>query len=248
MTLALAAVCSDGVVIVEDTALTRMDTFELLRHDDKLRGVIRNVIFGYEGQDNLYDIFVKCVVGELVMLRDDVAQRYTTTNMISKFRDIISTLRSITYSFRLSIFVARQFPGNGKSDLNLLLENGQTKLIQTWETIGSGKSVADPIVKNFWRKKGVMTMRTFAGLSHCIIKFIEMEELTVGVGVGANNPSIRYLEHSADIDIPPTTAEFNSFDGLYESYSKKFRTILGPEISTLKQSTKELKGHFQINS
>jgi hypothetical protein len=247
MTLALAAVCTDGVVIVEDTALTRMDTFELLGHVEKLRGVITNVIFGYEGQKDLYEIFVKCVIGEVVMLRDDVVQKYTIDNMIAKFSDIVCTLGRITRSFRLSILVARQFPGDGKSDLNLLLENGETKLIQTWEAIGSGKPAADPIVKEFWVKKGVMNMRTFAELSHCIIRFIEKKELAVGVGVGANNPSIRYLENSANIDIPPTTAEFNSFEGLYESYSKEFRTILGPEFSNLKQSTKKLKGHFQIN-
>jgi hypothetical protein len=247
MTLALAAVCTDGVVIVEDTALTRMDTFELLGHDEKLRGVIRNVIFGYEGQKEVYDIFVKCVVGEVVMLRDDVVQHYTIENMISKFSNIVCTIRSITPSFRLSILVARQFPGDGKSDLNLLLENGEIKLIQIWETIGNGKAAADPLVKNFWEKKGVMNMRTFAELSHCIIRFIEKEELVMGVGVGANNPSIIYLENGADIDMPPTTAEFNSFEGLYESYSKEFRTILGPEFSSLKESTKKLRRHFQIN-
>ncbi|MGC2570365.1 MAG: hypothetical protein WA364_02555 [Candidatus Nitrosopolaris sp.] len=42
-----------GVVIVEDRALIRMDTFELLNHDEKLREVIRNVIFGYAGAKNL---------------------------------------------------------------------------------------------------------------------------------------------------------------------------------------------------
>jgi hypothetical protein len=56
MTLAIAAVCSDGVVIVENRALTRMDTFELLRYDEKLRGVIRNVIFGYEGRENMLNV------------------------------------------------------------------------------------------------------------------------------------------------------------------------------------------------
>jgi 20S proteasome alpha/beta subunit len=96
MTLALAAVCTDGVVILEDKALTRMDTFELLGHDEKLRGVIRNVIFGYAGSENMYDIFIKYVVGELVMLRDDQEQQYTPVNMLSKFCSIINRLRSIS--------------------------------------------------------------------------------------------------------------------------------------------------------
>jgi hypothetical protein len=135
MTLAIAAVCSDGVVIVENRALRRMDTFELLRYDEKLRGVIRNVIFGYEGSENMYDIFVKCVASDLVMLRDDKVQKYTSINMIPKFCKIMGALRSITSSIRLKILVARQFPEDGKSDLNLLLENGEYMSIQTWKLL-----------------------------------------------------------------------------------------------------------------
>ncbi|MGC2570367.1 MAG: hypothetical protein WA364_02565 [Candidatus Nitrosopolaris sp.] len=46
-------------------------------------------------------------------------------------------------------------------------------------------------------------MRDFAAVSYCIIRFIEREELAVGVGVGDNNPSIRYLKHGTDIDVRP---------------------------------------------
>jgi len=85
LTLDLAAVCGDGVVIIIDTALTRTDTIELIGHDEKLHGVIRNVIFGYSGSEDMYDIFVKYVIGELVMLRD--ATTYRNQYAIKIFQD-----------------------------------------------------------------------------------------------------------------------------------------------------------------
>lgn len=161
MTLALAAVCIDGVVIIEDTALTRMDTFELLGHDDKLRGVIRNVIFGYSGSEMMYDIFIKYIVGELVMLRDDV-QHYTSINMISKFSRIMNLLRDINRSLILKILVARQFRGDGNSDLSMLSENGVVDSISTWKSIGAADLVAEPLVRDFWNKKSTVNMKDFA--------------------------------------------------------------------------------------
>jgi hypothetical protein len=99
--------------------------------------------------ENLYDIFVKCVVGELVMLRDDQVQKYTRINMLSKFRSIIDNLRGLSSSLLLKILVARQFPQDGKSDLHLLLETGKAVPVQTWKTIGNGDTVANPLVQDF---------------------------------------------------------------------------------------------------
>jgi hypothetical protein len=90
-------------------------------------------------------------------------------------------------------------------------------------------------------------MRDFAKVSHCIIKFIEKEELAVGVGVGNNTPSIRYLEHGADIDVQPKVADINSFESCYEQYSKDFKSLLGQEYFQLKDSTKKI-GRFKTNS
>jgi hypothetical protein len=115
------------------------------------------------------------------------------------------------------------------------------------ETFGDGGVVAYPIVQDFWVRKNAINMRNFAKLCHCIIKFIEKEELAVGVGVGENSPYVRCLENGADIDLPPTPEEFHLFDDCYESYSKEFQTILGPNYFALKQSTKEFKQHFQID-
>ena len=160
----------------------------------------------------------------------------------------MNLLRSINSSFTLKILIARQFPGNGNSDLFMLPENGVVDSIATWKGIGNADLVAEPLVRDFWSKKSNVKMKDFAMLSHCIIKFIENEELAVGVGVGSNNASIRYLKHGAEIDIPPQPEEFNSFDDYYEFYSSNFRTVLGTDYYELKRSTKDLRGRFGSTS
>jgi hypothetical protein len=58
----------------------------------------------------------------------------------------------------------------------------------------------------------------------------------IGVGVGHSNPSIRYLEHGADVDVQPNVADFDSF--------KDFKSILGAEYFDLKHTTKHLVSRF----
>ncbi|HEU4446001.1 MAG TPA: hypothetical protein VFR94_15125 [Nitrososphaeraceae archaeon] len=59
MTLVLASRCVDGAVVIADTRITDLKTLEPLRDDMKLKGVIRNVIFGYTGSVDSYQIFEK---------------------------------------------------------------------------------------------------------------------------------------------------------------------------------------------
>ncbi len=47
MTLVLASRCVDGIVVIANRAITDLRTLEILKYDNKLSGVIRNVIFGY---------------------------------------------------------------------------------------------------------------------------------------------------------------------------------------------------------
>lgn len=114
----------------------------------------------------------------------------------------------------------------------------------TWKSIGNGDVVAEPLIRDYWNKRNSIKMRDFAKLSHCIIKFIEQEELAVGVGLGGNNSSVRYLEHDAEIDRIPNATDFEAFESCYESYSKDFQQILGQEFFNLKRSTREFKRHL----
>ena len=55
MTLDLGARCVDGVVIVADKKITDLTTRLLVKYDEKVYGVLRNVTFA-----RVQKIFLKC--------------------------------------------------------------------------------------------------------------------------------------------------------------------------------------------
>jgi hypothetical protein len=173
---------------------------------------------------------------------------YTRANMLLKFCKAFDKLRSINGSIRLKILIGRQFPPDGKSDLNVISESSESILIESWKSIGNGGVASDLLIHHYWSKNQQMEMKDFAILSHCIIKFIEKEKLAVGVGVGNGNPSIRYLKHGVDIDTTPSPEDFAYFDTHYEAYSENFRKILGTSYHNLKDTTSKLNQRFQYRS
>jgi 20S proteasome alpha/beta subunit len=170
MTLVLASRCIDGVVVVADTKITDLETLETLRHDEKLKGVIHNVIFGYSGAEDSYQIFERYAIGDLVILRDS-PEPYTYQNMIQKFCEVTNLMRKFRGNvFRLDVMVARQFPTGGPSDLFLIKSTGTYQQISEWKTVGTGEPKADKMVSEFWKKD--IKMKDFAELGYCIIKYI----------------------------------------------------------------------------
>jgi len=69
--------------------------------------------------------------------------------------------------------------------------------------------LANPILHGEWKQS--MSMKDLAKLSYCIIKYIEDVEPHGSVGVGGNEPHIRYLPHGANSDIEPTKKEWMEF-------------------------------------
>jgi 20S proteasome alpha/beta subunit len=65
MTLVLGASCVDGVVIVADRKITDLITKNLVGYDEKIYGVLRNVIFAYEGAVDKFQVFLRYVAGIL---------------------------------------------------------------------------------------------------------------------------------------------------------------------------------------
>jgi 20S proteasome alpha/beta subunit len=123
MTLILGARCIDGVVVAADRKIIDLFTRDLLRYDDKVFGVLRNVILAYEGAEAMFRVFLRYVAGDVIILRDR-EEKYTANNLIQKLSTTMNMLREIrdqhSKDFRLSVMVARQFPKNGKSDLYVL--------------------------------------------------------------------------------------------------------------------------------
>jgi len=165
MTLALGARCCDGVAIVEDKMIYKefSMTGERITYSEKVSGVIRNVIFAYSGDVGLYDIFVKYVAGELVILRDDSAH-YINQNMIEKLSDIMDKIRENCKPRGLNVLVGRQFPQNGSSDLHVIKLTGEKSPIDTWTSIGKGSFYSDKLICAYWKNN--MNIKEFAGLSY----------------------------------------------------------------------------------
>lgn len=128
MTLDLGARCIDGVVIIADRKITDLITRQLVKYDEKVYGVLRNVIFAYEGSEDMFNVFLRYLVGDVVMLRDD-REKYTSANLLEKLCNIMTVLRNIrdprSRDFLLSIMVAREFPAGVMSDLNIIKSNGK---------------------------------------------------------------------------------------------------------------------------
>lgn len=78
----------------------------------KIFGVLRHIIFGYAGSEDAFNIFLRYVVGDLVIKRDD-SDAYSAVNNLEYFCSAVKKLNSIrmNQSMALSILVAREFPG-----------------------------------------------------------------------------------------------------------------------------------------
>lgn len=226
MTLDLGARCVDGVVIVADKKITDLTTRLLVKYDEKMYGVLRNVIFAYEGAEDMFKVFLRYVVGDVVMLRDD-REKFTSDNLLQKLSDVMTILRNIrdprSKDFLLSIMVARQFPRGVMSDLNIVRSNGKCEFVSEWRAIGSGEIIAKKYIERKWNTN--MKMLQFAELGYSVIKFIENENLDDTVGVDVGEPSIRYLSDDKDFDTSSNDEEYSRFEEVYDSYYKDFKCL-----------------------
>lgn len=224
MTLILGARCTDGVVISGDRKIVDLATRDLIGYSTKLFGALRNVIFGYAGSEDMFHVFLRYIAGDLVILRDDL-DRYTNNNLFQKLSNTMHILRKIRnrQDFSLEIMVARQFPNDGQSDLSFVNSFGNCDRITEWRVVGQGELIARPLVQNNWRTD--MEMKEFAELSYCIIKYIEEKKLNHSVGTGHDEPSIKYLEDTGDLDTEPLDKELKEFKQACSRYAKRFEDI-----------------------
>jgi 20S proteasome alpha/beta subunit len=212
-------------VISGDRKIVDLATRHLIGYSTKLFGALRNVIFGYAGSEDMFHVFLRYTVGDLVILRDD-PDRYTNNNLFQKLSNTMHILKENRnrQDFVLDVMVARQFPNDGQSDLHYLNSLGNYDQITEWRVIGQGGLIARPLVQKNWKTD--MKMKEFAELSYCIIKYIEEKKLNDSVGTGLDEPSIKYLEDAGDLDTEPLDKELKEFKQACTRYAKRFGDIL----------------------
>jgi 20S proteasome alpha/beta subunit len=114
MTLVIGARCNDGVVIMTDLKVTsRVSGYiEVRGLQSKISGVFLNIIFGYTGDVDVNDVFIKYSLGDYIVKRDDPDNAYTASNFIENLSVNITKLREIlsrnNRSILLRLLVARQ--------------------------------------------------------------------------------------------------------------------------------------------
>jgi hypothetical protein len=108
--------------------------------------------------------------------------------------------------FNLTVLIGRQFPNNRKSDLPIVDSLGKLDSIADWKAIGKGASLVNPVVECKWNRD--ISMKEFANLSYCPIKYIENRKLEQSVG---GEPWVRYQKDGADLDTEPEEDEIKEF-------------------------------------
>jgi hypothetical protein len=240
MTLVLGGRCNDGVVIVTDMKITSLATGtpKFLRYESKISGVFTNIIFGYAGDVETYEVYLNYAVGDSVRKRDDPIETYTNDNFIQKLHGNMVKLRNVLVQggkiLLLRILVGRQFPGNGKSDLHTVTSNlyPDAELIEnrtnTYTVIGDAERYAADLIRHKWKPD--MTMRGFAELSYSVIRYIELKNISATVGLGSNKPPIRYLSNSGNVDTDLSDQEWERFKETYQIYADYFDRIVPPSL------------------
>ena len=116
--------------------------------------------------------------------------------------------------------IARFIGRSGRPELHIIDSKGkiESEFILPYKTIGSGAEKADHILQGEWNDG--MSMKDFARLGYCIIKFIEDIDPHGSVG---GDPHIRYLPYGSTKDIEPTEHEWTEFREFFPKCVNDFR-------------------------
>jgi 20S proteasome alpha/beta subunit len=229
MILVLGGHCRDGVVIVTDMKITSLasGTPVFLKYDTKISGVFMNIIFGYAGDVDTYDVYLNYAIGDAVRKRDDPNDAFTNDNFIQRLCENMTKIRKILArnqrDLLLRIMVGRQFPGKGKSDLHKVNSNGDQNLVTTYAILGDADIFADKLIKGKWQSD--MRMREFAELSYCVIRYIEEKSISEAVGLGKEKPPTKYLKDAENIDTDLTDEDWEQFKDSYRDYENYFDSV-----------------------
>ena len=217
----IGAKCSDGIVLVADRKFTT-EFDESVRYDTKLFGDLSHVIMGYTGKENIFKIFRKCIVGDVIINRDSMDNNYTFKDLISKMAQLVKEINqnlsqpNAYASFQIS--VAKHAFKN--SVLYYINSDGTTKRVQNYMSIGSGQDVANEFCSHLIHKE--ITMKEFTKHAYLAIERMNnIPRLRVGIEKG-KTPAIRYLDYNSENDKEPSQVEIKECQTYVENEMKKF--------------------------
>jgi hypothetical protein len=197
LTVIIGARCSDGVVLVADKQLT--DIFgKPPEFRDKLSGDIGHFLVGYTGLEEIFHIFRKSIVGDLLLVSK--SDPYTFDNFITRCCPVISALNRIACKPVLEVLVVKHQWSN--TQLYHIDDKGRVYRINDYIAVGSGYREADNICKSLPIQS--MTMKDFVKRAYFAIMFMNQYHPGLGVGVEPDGiPSIKYMYYDKEWDREP---------------------------------------------
>jgi 20S proteasome alpha/beta subunit len=236
MTLIVGAKCTDGVVLVADKKIIKINEIDSIsfEYKRKLHGELRHVIFGLSGSTETFEFFVD-EIKERVN-QGDVKLR-NVTNVISDKVLEINKKRDFNRKLFFNLLVAVQYPNN-KTLLTYIDGYGGKSQIDKYRSIGIGSIFAEPFLKNIWNPN--LKMSKIASVGWFIIKYIEDYQLHSSVGIGVNYPQIWFIPDNET----NTKGEKVDYEVNPETRPKEFKEIKNDVNKNFKLYHKQLQKLF----
>jgi 20S proteasome alpha/beta subunit len=187
LTVIIGAKCLDGIVLIADRKLTRKNGKSEYRA--KIFGDLEHVLIGYTGDAQIFDIFRRYTVGDVMIERDE-SKRSTLDNLLSKVSDSIKLFNELVD--------CRPF----KVDYHVDDSGNSNKVLSGYIAIGSGKDMADMFCGRLDHFN--IKMKEFIKHAYLAIMFMNNYCPTLGVGVESGGiPDIKYLYYDKEWDKEP---------------------------------------------
>ena len=213
LTAIIGAICLDGIVLVADSKITRINNEKLESTiKKKMAGDLAHFLMSYTGPKLTFDIFRKFIVGDLLI---DLATNTTRfNNHIERASNCIDEINKVAASGnKIQILAVSHARRN--SILYHVNEDGSRRRIEDYVSIGSGQEVADYFCKTL--SHGQITMKAFATEAFLAIKFMDQNRPDLRAG---GPPTVQYMNYNKEGDDEASSEDINEFERYAEKYLK----------------------------
>lgn len=198
LTVVIGAKCLDGIVLIADRKLTRKNGEPKYR--EKIFGDLEHILIGYTGDAQMFDIFRRYTVGDVMIERDE-SKRYTLDNLLSTVSVSIKAFNKLVdhRPFKVLMVSHREKP----LELYHIDESGNSNKVSSgYKAIGSGEEMADMFCATL--EFGKIRMKEF--IKHAFLAIMYMNQYCPALGVGVEPeriPDIKYLYYDQEWDKEP---------------------------------------------
>jgi len=187
MTYILGSKCSDGILLLSDSRVTRGND---VNEDVKILQPIPNVVLAASGVTGIFTKFVKALDFKI-----QSSQIQTWDGLMNLVEDLSVELDQ-RYRKRVlgTIDVLIATKQSDKVELYAVGREGLAEEVKKWISIGHGEPYGAPFFKAMWNKD--LTMKENAVIATFVLKIIDHYKLDNSVDA---NPQIWYIPFVGDI-------------------------------------------------